>query len=304
MTKKEKSEKIKKRALELGFDKVGIVKAELLQNEKENFDVWLKNNFNAEMNYMERNVEKRLNPTLLVEKSKSIIIVLKNYFPSQKQVDDTFKISKYAFGNDYHDVLKADLHKLFTFINNEIEFVNGRIFVDSAPVLEKKWAQKANLGWIGKNSLLLTKKGSFFFIAEIILDIELDYNEPEFNDYCGSCTNCIDACPTKAIVEPYVVNSNLCISYLTIEKKGEFENNFELNFEDYIFGCDICQDVCPWNKKAVPHDEELFEPHFLLTQLKKTDWKKLTKETFDTIFKHSAVKRTKYNGLMRNIDEL
>ena len=302
MIKKEKSERIKKRALELGFDNVGIVKTEFLQDEKENFDVWLKNNFHAEMNYMERNIEKRLNPALLVEKSKSIIVVLKNYYPSKEQIENTYKISKYAFGIDYHEVLKTDLHKLFSFINNEIEPVNGRIFVDSAPVLEKKWAEKANLGWIGKNSLLLTKKGSFFFIGEIILDIELDYEDAIFKDYCGSCTKCIDACPTNAITEPYVVNSNLCISYLTIEKKGEFENNF--NFRNNIFGCDICQDVCPWNNKSETHNEERFEPHFLLTELKKNDWQEMSKETFDNIFKHSAVKRTKYKGLMRNVNYL
>lgn len=302
MNKNEKNEIIKKYALELGFDDVGIVKAEFLLEEQKHLETWLKKGFHAEMNYMENNFEKRLNPLKLIENAKSIIVVLKNYFPSQQQEKDTFKISKYAYGEDYHKVIKDDLHKLFSFINKEIGATEGRIFVDSAPVLEKKWAQKAGLGWIGKNSLLLTKKGSFFFIGEIILDLELQYDDVEIKNFCGNCSKCIDFCPTKAITEPYIINSNLCISYLTIEKKGEFHEDLKLYFEDYIFGCDICQDVCPWNSNAKSTDEKRFEPNFLLLELEKIDWEKLKISEFDNIFRNSAVKRTGFDGLKRNIN--
>ncbi len=302
MTKEEKSEKIKKYALELGFDAVGIIKSEFLSHEESKLRNWLKKDFHAGMDYMMRNTEKRLDPSLLVEKAKTLIVVLKNYFPAKRQIQGTLKVSKYAYSQDYHKILKEDLFNLFAYINENIEHINGRVFVDSAPVLEKKWAQKAGLGWIGKNSLLLTKKGSFFFIGEIIIDIELDYEKTEFKNFCGTCTKCIDACPTNAITEPFVINSNLCISYLTIERRGIFDENMNLNFRDYIFGCDICQDVCPWNRKSKPSEDKRFSPHFLLLELQRNDWKNINKQKFDNIFRKSAVKRTKYEGLMRNIN--
>lgn len=304
MTKNEKSEIIKNYALKLGFDDIGIVKADFLFEEQEHLENWIKKGFHAEMKYMENNFEKRLNPLKLVENAKSIIIVLKNYFPAHHQGEDSFKISKYAYGQDYHKVIKDDLHKLFSFINTEIEPAKGRIFVDSAPVLEKKWAQKAGLGWIGKNSLLLTKNGSFFFIGEIISDLELEYENEEIKNFCGNCSKCIDTCPTKAITEPYVINSNLCISYLTIEKKGEFEADFNLNFQNNIFGCDICQDVCPWNNKSKTTEDKRFEPNSLLFELKKPDWQKLKITEFNNIFQNSALERTGFDGLKRNITYL
>ncbi len=301
MTPKRKSEKIKQFALEIGFDDVGIVEADFLHEEKQHLEEWLDNGYNAEMRYMNNHFDKRLNPKLLVENAKSIIVVIKNYYPSQKQAKDTLQVSKYAYFGDYHHIIKKKLRNLFDKINTEVAEINGRVFVDSAPVLEKIWAKKANLGWIGKNSLLLTKQGSYFFIGEIICDLPLEYDTPQIKDYCGTCTKCIDACPTKAIVEPYIIDANKCISYLTIEKKGDFDKNLNLNFKNYIFGCDICQDVCPWNKKSEPTDDKDFEPNFLLLSLKYDDWQNLSKQTFNKIFKNSAVKRTKYEGLTRNI---
>lgn len=300
----EKTKLIKKQAIKIGFDEIGIIKADFLSSEENYLKKWIDNNYHADMNYMERNLEKRLNPALLVENAKSVIVVLKNYFPKKKQNKNTYQISKYAYGNDYHKILKDDLYKLFEFINTEIEPAKGRIFVDSAPVLERSIAKKAGLGWIGKNSMLLTKKGSFFFIGEIIIDLELNYSNPQINSYCGSCSKCIDACPTSAISEPYIINSNKCISYLTIEKKNEFNKNLNLNFKNYIFGCDICQDVCPWNNNSIPSKDERFNPHFLLLQLKQKDWENLSVQTFNNIFINSAVKRTKYKGLFRNINYL
>ncbi len=301
MTPKRKSEKIKQFALEIGFDDVGIVEADFLHEEKQHLEEWLDNGYNAEMRYMNNHFDKRLNPKLLVENAKSIIVVIKNYYPSQKQAKDTLQVSKYAYFGDYHNIIKKKLRNLFDKINTEVAEINGRVFVDSAPVLEKIWAKKANLGWIGKNSLLLTKQGSYFFIGEIICDLPLEYDTPQIKDYCGTCTKCIDACPTKAIVEPYIIDANKCISYLTIEKKGDFDKNLNLNFKNYIFGCDICQDVCPWNKKSEPTDDKDFEANFLLLSLKYENWQNLSKQTFNKIFKNSAVKRTKYEGLTRNI---
>ncbi|MBN2662252.1 MAG: tRNA epoxyqueuosine(34) reductase QueG [Bacteroidales bacterium] len=298
----EKTELIKNQALKTGFNEIGIIKADFLSSEKEHLQKWIDNNYHADMSYMKRNFEKRLNPNLLVENAKSVIVVLKNYFPQKQQNNNTYQISKYAYGADYHKILKDDLYKLFEFINKQIEPVNGRVFVDSAPVLERSIAKKAGLGWIGKNSMLLTKKGSFFFIGELIIDIELTYSTKQINSYCGSCTKCIEACPTGAIIKPYIINSNNCISYQTIEKKGEFENDFNLNFKNNIFGCDICQDVCPWNKKSIPTEDERFNPHFLLLQLEKKDWENISEQTFNNIFINSAVKRTKYTGLYRNIN--
>jgi len=298
---KQKTQKIKEFAKQIGFDDVGIVKVDFLHTEKEHLQEWIDKGYNAEMSYMNRNFEKRLNPNLLVENAKSIIVVIKNYYPDKQQAKDTYQVSKYAYFPDYHYLIKDDLKKILEFINTEIEPVKGRYFVDSAPVLEKIWAQKAGLGWIGKNSLLLTKKGSYFFIGEIICDIELSYDETDFKNFCGTCSKCIDACPTNAIVEPYVIDANKCISYQTIEKKGEFNDDLNLNFKNYIFGCDICQDVCPWNNKAVPTNDNRFDPNFLLLSLKCDDWENLSQQDFNKIFRKTPLERVKYTGLMRNI---
>lgn len=286
----------------MGFDEIGIVKADFLAEEKARYIEWLNKGYNADMQYMARNIDKRLDPRLLVENAKSVIVVLKNYYPKTKQIENTFKISKYSLGQDYHKVLKDDLYKLYNYINTEIEPISGRVFVDSAPVLERTWAKKAGLGWIGKNSLLITKKGSFFFIGIIIIDIELEYEKPDYKSFCGKCTRCIDACPTNAIVEPYVVNAQKCISYQTIENKKEIDEDLKNKFKDWIFGCDICQDICPWNRYAEYSDVDVFKISDLIKNKTKEDWVKLTKEEFNNIFKNSPVKRTKYKGLMRNIN--
>jgi len=255
----------------------------------------------GEMRYMENHFDKRLDPTKLVEGSKSVISLLLNYFPHETQSEDSYKISKYAFGTDYHFVIKDKLKQLLRFMQDEIGEIDGRAFVDSAPVLDKAWAAKSGLGWIGKNSNLLTKQvGSFYFIAELIVDLELEYDSA-VTDHCGSCTACIDACPTQAIVEPYKVDGSKCISYFTIELKEALPTSVKGQFEDWMFGCDICQDVCPWNKFSKAHNEPLFNPHPELLEMDKKDWEELTKETFDEIFRKSAVKRTKFEGLNRNI---
>jgi len=256
------------------------------------------------MQYMENHFDKRLDPTLLVDGSKSVISLLLNYYPEEQQTADTFKISKYAYGQDYHFVIKEKLKELLHSINENIGEVGGRAFVDSAPVLDKAWAAKSGLGWIGKNSNLLSKQvGSFFFIAELIVDIELEY-EYAVTDHCGSCTACLDACPTEAIIAPYVVDGSKCISYFTIELKENLPESMKGSFGDWAFGCDICQDVCPWNRFSKPHREPLFNPHPDLLSMTKKDWIEITEETFKAVFKNSAVKRTKFEGLKRNIDFL
>ena len=256
------------------------------------------------MGYMENHFDKRLDPTLLVPGAKSVVSLLLNYFPQETQREDSYKLSKYAYGRDYHFVIKDKLKQLLHFINEEIGEVGGRAFVDSAPVLDKAWAAKSGLGWIGKNSNLLSKKtGSFFFIAELIIDLELEYDTP-VTDHCGSCTACIDACPTDAIYEPYKVDGSKCISYYTIELKDSIPESEKGKFEDWMFGCDICQDVCPWNRFSKPHNEPLFDPHPDLLKFDKKDWQEITRETFNEIFRKSAVKRTKYDGLKRNINFL
>lgn len=255
----------------------------------------------GEMGYMENHFDKRLDPRLLVEGSKSVISLLLNYFPEETQVADTYKISKYAFGQDYHHVIKSKLRELQEFIFEEIGEVNGRAFVDSAPVLDKAWAAKSGLGWIGKNSNLLTQQvGSFYFIAELIVDIELEYDHA-VTDHCGTCTACLDACPTQAIVEPYVVDGSKCISYFTIELKNELPIDVKGSFDDWMFGCDVCQDVCPWNRFSKPHKEPLFNPNPELLSMTKKDWEEITEDVFQKVFKKSAVKRTKFEGLSRNI---
>jgi epoxyqueuosine reductase len=295
---------IKAEAKRLGFLSCGVSKAEFLEEEAPRLENWLNNNNHGEMAYMANHFDKRLDPTKLVEGSKSVISLLLNYFPKEQQREDTYKISKYAYGRDYHFVIKDKLKELLYFMQEEIGEVHGRAFVDSAPVLDKAWAAKSGLGWIGKHSNLLTQKvGSFYFIAELIVDLELDYDAP-VTDHCGSCTACLDACPTEAIVAPYVVDGSKCISYFTIELKKEIPNEFQGNFEDWMFGCDICQDVCPWNRFSTSHNEPLFNPHPELLSMSKKDWEEITSNVFGEIFAKSAVKRTKFSGLKRNIEFL
>ncbi len=295
---------IKKEAKRLGFLSCGISKAGFLEEEAPRLEKWLNQNMHGEMQYMENHFDKRLNPTILVPGAKSVISLLLNYYPEESQAENTYKISKYAYGTDYHFVIKDKLKQLLQFIEEEIGEVDGRAFVDSAPVLDKAWAAKSGLGWIGKHSNLLTQQvGSFYFIAELILDLELEYDTP-VTDHCGTCTACIDACPTNAIVEPYVVDGSKCISYFTIELKNEIPNEVKGQFDDWMFGCDICQDVCPWNRFSKPHNEPLFNPKPELLSMTKKDWEEITREVFQKVFQKSAVKRTKYEGLQRNIEFL
>ncbi|WP_410006302.1 tRNA epoxyqueuosine(34) reductase QueG [Aequorivita nionensis] len=295
---------IKTEAKRLGFLSCGISKAEFLEEEAPRLETWLKKNMHGEMAYMENHFDKRLDPTLLVQDSKSVISLLLNYFPSEMQNPDSYQISKYAYGTDYHFVIKDKLKQLMEFISEKIGEVHGRAFVDSAPVLDKAWAAKSGLGWIGKHSNLLTKQlGSFYFIAELIVDLDLEYDTP-VTDHCGSCTACIDACPTNAIVADKVVDGSKCISYFTIELKNEIPTSQKGNFEDWMFGCDICQDVCPWNRFSKPHNEPLFNPNPELLSMTKKDWEEITEDVFQRIFKNSAVKRTKFSGLKRNIEFL
>lgn len=293
---------IKEEAQRLGFLSCGVSKSGFLENEATRLEHWLKTNSHGKMQYMENHFDKRLNPNLLVPDAKSVVSLLYNYFPEKNQDESSYKISKYAYGEDYHFVIKEKLRALMDFIHEEIGEVSGRVFVDSAPILEKAWAAKSGLGWIGKNSNLITKKvGSFYFLAELIIDLSLDADSPT-TDHCGSCTACIDACPTQAIVKPYVVNGSQCISYFTIELKDQFPKEMTQNFDDWMFGCDVCQDVCPWNRFSVPHNEPKFQPNEDLLTFSKSDWEELTQEVFSTIFKNSAVKRTKFEGLKRNIN--
>jgi epoxyqueuosine reductase len=295
---------IKAEAKRLGFLSCGVSKAGFLEEEAPRLEKWLNQNMHGEMQYMENHFDKRLDPTKLVEGSKSVISLLLNYFPSEQQNPDSYKISKYAYGMDYHYVIKDKLKNLLHFIQEEIGEVHGRAFVDSAPVLDKAWAAKSGLGWIGKNSNLLTQQvGSFYFVAELIVDLELEYDTP-VTDHCGTCTACIDACPTEAIVQPYVVDGSKCISYLTIELKNEIPSEFEGKLDDWMFGCDVCQDVCPWNRFSKSHREPLFDPNPKLLSFTKKDWEEITEDVFKKVFQKSAVKRTKLSGLRRNIDFL
>lgn len=295
------SQFIKSEAKRLGFLSCGISRADFLEEEAPRLEKWLKNNAHGEMRYMENHFDKRLDPTKLVEGSKSVVSLLLNYYPSETQNPDSYKLSKYAYGTDYHFVIKDKLKLLLQSIQSEIGDVHGRAFVDSAPVLDKAWAARSGLGWIGKHSNLLTRQvGSFYFIAELIIDLDLEYDHA-VTDHCGTCTKCIDACPTEAITEPYVVDGSKCISYFTIELKENIPREFEGQFEDWMFGCDICQDVCPWNRFSKPHNEPLFNPHSDLLSMSKEDWKEITLETFNEVFRNSAVKRTKFKGLKRNL---
>lgn len=299
------AQQIKSESQRLGFDYCGISKADFLEEEAPRLENWLNNNMHGQMSYMQNHFDKRLDPRLLVPGAKSVISLLLNYYPSEKQNDETApKISKYAFGEDYHFVIKEKLNQLLEFIRENIGDVDGRVFVDSAPVMDKAWAKKSGLGWIGKNSNLINKNsGSFYFIAELIIDLELEQDGP-VKDYCGTCTRCIDACPTDAIVAPYVVDGSKCISYFTIELKENIPNEVKGKFDNWTFGCDICQDVCPWNRFSKPHKEKHFQPKDDLLGMTKSDWEELTEETFKRVFKNSAVKRTKFNGLKRNLEFL
>lgn len=302
MSKKEiYTQLIKAESNRLGFISCGISKAGFLEEEAPRLENWLNKNHHGQMDYMENHFDMRLDPTLLVDGAKSVISLLLNYFPSEEQNQDSYKISKYAYGGDYHYVIKEKLKELLHTIQTEIGEVSGRAFVDSAPVLDKAWAAKSGLGWIGKNSNLITQKvGSFYFIAELIIDLELDYDHST-TDHCGTCTACIDACPTEAIVTPYVVDGSKCISYFTIELKDNIPSEMKGKFDDWSFGCDVCQDVCPWNKFSKPHNEPLFNPNPELLSYSKKDWEEITEDTFRKIFKNSAIKRTKYEGFKRNI---
>ena len=293
---------IKTKAKTLGFMSCGISKAGFLEEEASKLENWLNKNMNGEMSYMERNFDMRLDPTKIVDGAKSVISLTYNYYSEKTSEDLNFKISKYAYGDDYHFVIKNKLKDLFEYIKEKTGDINGRVFVDSAPILERAWAKKSGLGWVGKNTNLISKKnGSFFFLCEIILDLDLDYDHIE-TDHCGSCTACIDACPTNAIVEPYVVDGSKCISYYTIELKSNIPDYAKNTYDDWIFGCDICQDVCPWNRFSKPHQEPLFESNKDFLSISKNDWIEMTKETFNKVFKNSAIKRAGFDGIKRNIE--
>jgi epoxyqueuosine reductase len=297
---------IKEEAGNLGFMFCGISRAGFLEEEAPRLESWLKNGYHGEMQYMENHFDKRLDPTRLVEGARSVISLALNYYPEVRQTDPLApRISKYAYGTDYHFVIKDKLKALLEVIRDRIGEVDGRAFVDSAPVLDKAWAKKAGFGWVGKNSNLLNKNsGSFFFLAELIIDLELACDVAPSRDHCGTCTRCIDACPTDAIVGPYVVDGSRCISYLTIELKNEIPEEFRGKMDNWMFGCDICQDVCPWNRFSIVHSETAFQPQEELLGFSRADWEEMTEETFRTVFKNSPVRRTKFSGLKRNIDFL
>ena len=296
---------ISDKAYDLGFFSCGFSKASFLEEEAPRLENWLAHNYQGKMGYMANHFDKRLDPRLLVDDAKTIVSLLLNYFPEETQTADSFKLSKYAYGEDYHFVIKDKLNELLRYIKEKIGDVNGRVFVDSAPVMDKVWAKKSGLGWIGKNTnLIQPKSGSFFFIAELIIDLEIEPDGP-MKDYCGTCTKCIDACPTEAIVEPYVVDGSKCISYLTIELKDQLiPQEFSGKMDQWMFGCDVCQDVCPWNRFSKITQEKRFKPNPLLLEMKTNEWKELSEDIFNNLFKNSAVKRTKLEGLKRNIEFL
>ncbi|MCC6371892.1 MAG: tRNA epoxyqueuosine(34) reductase QueG [Bacteroidia bacterium] len=300
----EHSRLIKSEAKKLGFDFCGISKADFLEEEAPRLEQWLKEGKHGQMQYMENYFDKRLDPRLLVPGAKSVISLLYNYYPQQQQKADAPKISKYAYGNDYHDVIKEKLKIFLDVLTKKIGSINGRAFVDSAPVLDKAWAKKSGLGWVGKNSNLITKEsGSFFFIAELIVDIECEH-DGAIKDYCGTCTRCLDACPTEAIVAPYVVDGSKCISYLTIELKENIPAEFKGKMDNWAFGCDVCQDVCPWNRFSQPHNEPLFNNQSRFLDFISSEWQEITEASFQFVFKNSAIKRTKFKGLKRNLEFL
>lgn len=303
MDKQERSAIVKQLAYEHGFDFCGISKADFLEEEAVRLENWLAKGHHGKMAYMENHFDKRLDPRLLVDDCKSVISLLYNYYPEEDlNQGNELKISKYAFGQDYHDIIKDKIKYLYADLQAQLGEIGGRVFVDSAPVMDKAWAKRGGLGWMGKNTnLIQPKAGSFFFIAELLVDIELATDGP-IKDYCGRCTRCIDACPTDAIVEPYVVDGSKCISYLTIELKDELlPKEFESKMDNWFFGCDVCQDVCPWNRFSKSHKEDRFKPSEELLGITDKDWLNLEQETFQRLFKGSTVKRTKYAGLKRNI---
>lgn len=292
---------IKEEALRLGFSHVGVSEAVFLEKEAPRLEKWLTQNMHGKMHYMANWFDKRLDPRLLVDDAKSVISLLLNYYPDKKQESNSYKISRYAYGRDYHFVIKDKLKLLMNFIHENIGEVNSRAFVDSAPVLDRAWAARSGLGWIGKNSNLINPKaGSYFFIAELIVDLELQ-PDTALNDYCGTCNRCIDACPTDAIIKPQVVDGSKCISYFTIELKEAIPVSYKNKFNDWIFGCDICQEVCPWNRFSKPHHEKDFEPDDELLSMTKNDWEEITEDVFKKLFEVSAVQRTGIDGLKRNI---
>jgi epoxyqueuosine reductase len=298
------TQRVKQIARDLGFQYCGISKSGFLEEEAPRLENWLKRNMHGEMRYMENHFDKRLDTTKLVEGSKSVISLLLNYYPEKELENTEYKISKYAYGEDYHSVIKDKLKEFLHEINEQIGEVYGRAFVDSAPVLDKAWAKKSGLGWVGKHTNLINRDmGSFFFIAELIVDLELEPDGP-IKDYCGTCTKCIDACPTDAITEPYVVDGSKCISYFTIELKDNLPSDYKGKFENWAFGCDICQDVCPWNRFSYPTKENRFNPSEQLKGMTKSDWEEITHEVFSELFKKSAIKRTKFEGLKRNVEFL
>jgi epoxyqueuosine reductase len=296
------SDLIKYKAKDLGFLSCGIAKAGFLSEEAPKLEQWLQEGRHGKMTYMENHFDKRLDPTLLVPGAKSVVSLLLNYHSEEKQSDpEAPKISTYAYGQDYHTVIKEKLTQLMLYLREEIGEIEGRVFVDSAPVMDKAWASRAGLGWVGKNTNLISKQvGSFFFIAELIIDLELEYDLP-VADHCGSCTACIDSCPTEALTAPYQIDGSKCISYATIELKESIPETFKDKMEGWAFGCDICQTVCPWNRFASPHQEPAFQPKEELLALTAKDWQELTEETFKKVFQKSAVKRAKFSGLKRNI---
>ncbi len=294
---------IKNYAASLGFDFCGIAKAVRLDDDAKRLEQWLAKNFNGTMQYMENNFELRIDPSKLVPGAKSVITLLLNYFPAQQQNSDAPKISKYAFGNDYHEVIRSKLKLLLQHIQENIGEINGRGFVDSAPVLERSWAQKSGLGWVGKNGNLINKQsGSFFFIATLITDLELEYDDAFAKDYCGTCTKCIDHCPTEAILPDKVIDGSKCISYFTIELKDALiPDKMKGKFDNWMFGCDVCQDVCPWNRFSKPTNEINFSPLPEILNFTKNDWEELTAESFKILFKDSPLKRSKFEGVKKNL---
>ena len=293
---------IKRKAKSLGFLSCGISQAAFLEEEATKLENWLNDGRHGQMKYMENHFDMRLDPRKLVPGAKSVISLSYNYFNDNFQKDkDAPKISKYAYGNDYHGVIREKLKILFKELKKKFGDINGRVFVDSAPIMEKPWAAKSGLGWIGKNTNLISQKiGSYYFLAEIIVDLEFEYDTP-VTDHCGSCRACIDSCPTGALDIPYQIDASKCISYLTIELRDEIPSEFKGKMDNWAFGCDVCQDVCPWNRFSQKHNEPLFNPNQELTKMETKDWEELTEETFEVIFKNSAVKRTKFKGLKRNI---
>jgi len=294
---------IKKTANMLGFDHCGIAKVQRLNDDAARLEKWLQKGMNGTMQYMENYFDMRIDPSLLVPGAKSVITLLKNYYPSQKQTVESPKISKYAFGKDYHEVIRNKLNELILLIKETIGDIHGRGFVDSAPVLERTWAQKSGLGWIGKNGNLINKEsGSFYFIATLITDLELEYDDPFAKDYCGTCTRCIDACPTDAILPDKIVDGSKCISYFTIElKEMLIPNEMRGKFDGWMFGCDTCQDVCPWNRFSKPNNEINFTPIPEILNLSSNEWKNMSEENFKKIFKDSPLRRTKFSGIQRNL---